>query len=152
MLTYARQRVIGWVGLLIAAAVVVPDEAADESEAAMLTVVVINSRSNEGKMHFALYDSAEGFTDHAVEGGAVAIKERRAEWQVGKLKPGEYAVACFHDENGDGKFNQNFIGIPLEDYGFSNEARAGLGPPSWKKVVFRINPGSNRHIIRIRKK
>jgi uncharacterized protein (DUF2141 family) len=135
-----------------ALAIALGDDLPAVPETAALTVVVTNSRSNRGKMHFALYDSPDGFTDRAIQGAAMMIKEGEAEWRLQDLKPGEYAIACFHDENGDGKFNQNFIGIPLEDYGFSNEARAGLGPPSWKKVVFRVEPGANRHVIRIRKK
>jgi uncharacterized protein (DUF2141 family) len=133
---------------MVAAAEVPPSH----SGKASLTVVVLHSRSNEGKMHFALYDSPDGFTDKSINGGAVSIKGRKAEWEVKGLQPGEYAIACYHDENNDGKFNQNFIGIPLEDYAFSNEARARLGPPSWKRVVFTVKPGNNRHVIRIRKK
>jgi uncharacterized protein (DUF2141 family) len=151
MLTTARRcaKCLAW---LFAGVVAVGGETVEVPQTASLTVVVTNSRSNKGKMHFALFDSPKGFTDNAIDGGAVVIKDRKAEWMIKKLKPGEYAIACYHDENGDGKFNQNFIGIPLENYGFSNEARAGLGPPSWKKVVFTVKPGANRHVIRIRKK
>jgi len=151
MLKNARDWLKG-LSCLVAVVVAVADDADTDPATSSLTVVVTHSRSSKGKMHFALYDSPEGFTDKAVNGGAVVIKDRNAEWLIKGLKPGEYAIACYHDENGDGKFNQNFIGIPLEDYAFSNEARAGLGPPSWKKVVFAVKPGANRHVIRIRKK
>ncbi|MGA1237282.1 MAG: DUF2141 domain-containing protein [Limisphaerales bacterium] len=120
--------------------------------AAALTVTVTGIRSDKGKMHYALFNDPKGFTDHAIDGTAVMIEAGKAQWKIKKLAPGEYAIACFHDENDDGKFNQNFIGIPLEDYGFSNEARAGLGPPAWSKVVFKVSPGENQILIRFKKR
>lgn len=48
------------------------------------------------------------------------------------LRPGIYAAAAFHDENRSGDFDTNFIGLPREGYGFSNGARALLGPPAFE--------------------
>jgi len=48
------------------------------------------------------------------------------------LWPGIYAAAAFHDENRSGDFDTNFIGLPREGYGFSNGARALLGPPAFE--------------------
>ena len=49
-------------------------------------------------------------------------------------EPGTYAVAVYHDENANGSFDQGFLGLPLEDYGFSNGAPAFLGPPSFDQA------------------
>jgi uncharacterized protein (DUF2141 family) len=38
----------------------------------------------------------------------------------------------------------NFLGIPKEDYGCSNNARGFMGPPKWKDAKFQIN---NKSII-----
>lgn len=131
-----------------AGAVAQPPEA---NEGASLTVSVSGARSDKGRMRFALYDSAETFTREAIKGGMSPIKEGKAEWRIASLPPGRYAVALYHDENGDGKFNQNFIGIPKEDYAFSRNAKVRLlRPPSWKSVVFTVEPGTNRHAIKIR--
>jgi uncharacterized protein (DUF2141 family) len=127
-----------------------PTETEIEGDRASLTVLVTGIRSNEGKLRFALYRTRESFTNDPMLGGAETIEERRAEWRLSNLEPGPYAVAIYHDENNDDKFNMNFLGIPTEDYGFSNNVRARLGPPSWKRVVFEVNPGTNLHHIRIR--
>ena len=37
------------------------------------------------------------------------------------VKPGNYAIAVFHDLNGNGKLDRNLIGLPSEPYGFSND-------------------------------
>jgi uncharacterized protein (DUF2141 family) len=46
------------------------------------------------------------------------------------LPSGSYAVALFHDENGNGKVDTRF-GIPTEGVGFSNNPRLIFGPPSF---------------------
>lgn len=152
MIQAVRSRVVGFLAACLGLFPGGLTAADDPDLSAVLTVVVSGARSNQGKMHFALYNVPKDFTKKAIDGGAVEIKEGQAQWTAQHLKPGEYAVACFHDENDDGKFNQGFLGIPLEDYAFSNGARAGLGPPSWKKVVFTIKPGVNRHLIKIKGK
>ena len=44
--------------------------------------------------------------------------------------PGTYAVAVYHDENANIKFDKNWIGLPVEGYGISNNPTVFLGPPS----------------------
>ncbi len=65
------------------------------------------------------------------EGARVKIKDRRAIAVFKGLRPGRYAVAVYHDENDNGEFDQALFGIPLEDFGFSNDATVFLGPPSF---------------------
>jgi len=45
----------------------------------------------------------------------------------------------FHDENGNGKNDRNFLGIPKEPYGFSNNARRKFGPPTWTEAKFAVS-------------
>ncbi len=53
------------------------------------------------------------------------------------LKPGKYAVKLFHDENGNGKMDTNFLSIPTEGYGFSNNALGILSmPPDFAEMLF----------------
>jgi uncharacterized protein (DUF2141 family) len=52
--------------------------------------------------------------------------------------PGIYAVAVYHDENNDHDFNRNFLGIPTEGYGFSNDAPTLAGLPSFESVRFAV--------------
>ncbi|MDB2408843.1 DUF2141 domain-containing protein [Crocinitomicaceae bacterium] len=43
----------------------------------------------------------------------------------------------FHDKNNNGKLDKNAFGIPLEPYGFSQNARARFSAPSFNdaKIV-----------------
>ena len=52
------------------------------------------------------------------------------------IPPGTYALVVLHDENMNGKLDTNWLGIPKEDYGFSNNAKASLGPPSFSAASF----------------
>lgn len=143
----------GWVlAVMLMVAVMQRAEQSTETEGgpASLTVTVTGIRSNEGKLRFALYRTKESFTDSPDQGAAEDIEDGRAEWRLTDLEPGPYAVAIYHDENNDNKFNMNFLGLPKEDYGFSNNARARLGPPGWKRVVFEVSAGTNLHHIRLK--
>ena len=57
-------------------------------------------------------------------------------------EPGTYAVAIYHDENGNAKFDKNWIGIPNEGYGISNNPTTFLGPPSFEQAKFEALEGS----------
>ena len=65
------------------------------------------------------------------------------------LAPGKYAISIIHDENNNDKLDTNFIGIPKEGFGFSNNPRIMFGPPSFEKASFEINQA---HVILIEMK
>ena len=53
-------------------------------------------------------------------------------------KPGVYAIAVYHDVDGNRKFNRSGIGFPAEPYGFSNNASTLAGLPTFKSVRIAI--------------
>lgn len=57
---------------------------------------------------------------------------------VKDIPPGTYAVAAYVDDNKNGHLDKDFIGIPIEDYGFSNDARSMLGEPEFKDSAFEV--------------
>ena len=54
------------------------------------------------------------------------------------LPPGKYAVAAYVDNNRNGRLDKNFLGMPTEIYGFSNNARGMFGPPDFSEAAFEI--------------
>lgn len=66
----------------------------------------------------------------------VKIENRKAEYTFEELPFGEYAIKLFHDENMDGELDTNFLGIPTEDYGFSNNVRGTFGPADYDDAKF----------------
>ncbi len=53
------------------------------------------------------------------------------------LPSGDYAIALFHDENGDGRLNR-VAGIPTEGVGFSNNPSLFFGPPRFVQSSFAV--------------
>jgi len=75
------------------------------------------------------------------------IKGRRVTWVIDKLPFGDYAIACYHDENDNKHYDLNSLGIPREDYGFSNDVRGRFAPPSFEEARFTFK--HNGQVIRI---
>jgi uncharacterized protein (DUF2141 family) len=69
---------------------------------------------------------------------------------LGAVPPGRYAVQAFHDENGDGRLNTNWLGIPREGVGFSNDAMAHLTIPRFAKAAFDHGTAAQKVPVTIR--
>lgn len=115
-----------------------------------LTLTVADIGTNRGEVRIALFNSKKTYTKKPIHAAVVKVEKGFARWIVTDLKPGDYAIALFHDANGDGKMNKNLIGLPKEDYGFSNDASGTFGPPSWSKAKFTIDEGATQHIINLK--
>lgn len=105
-----------------------------------LTVHIDELRNSRGRVAVALFDSAKHFPEqeHALQGQVSEIAGKRASVTFRGLKAGGYAVAVLHDENRNNKMDFNFVGMPLEGYGFSRDAAVVFGPPSFESAVVRV--------------
>src|SRR5512132_3293480 len=130
--------------------------------ASELRITVEGIRSPHGTILIGLYDSVESFT-RAIElsdkdeflndpnrFAAVALRANAAMKSavvLTNLDPGQYAIILFHDENGNGKLDTNALGVPTEPYGFSNNVRGFLSPPTFEKAVMQINSDKAVRIV-----
>jgi len=64
------------------------------------------------------------------------------------LPPGDYALALFHDENGNARFD-TMLGIPREGFGFSRNPAVRFGAPRFDRVSMRLAPGYTRIRVRL---
>lgn len=64
--------------------------------------------------------------------------------------PGTYALAVYHDADGNRSFNRNMIGLPAEGYGFSNNAPTIFGLPSFSRVRMAVPRTNMGMTIRLR--
>lgn len=60
-----------------------------------------------------------------------------------------YALACFHEENKNGKLDTGLFGIPSEGTVASNQAKGFMGPPSFKDAKFAFSGGSTELRLRM---
>ncbi|MEO6817582.1 MAG: DUF2141 domain-containing protein, partial [Edaphobacter sp.] len=66
---------------------------------------------------------------------------------LGQLAAGQYAVTVYLDVNGNHKLDKNFLGIPKEPVGVSNNPKGHMGPPRFDECVF--THGSSEQVIAI---
>jgi uncharacterized protein (DUF2141 family) len=118
-----------------------------------LRIRVLGLRSDRGDIRCSLFSSAEDFPNNGdlmAKTTAVQIVDRTGTCEFSGIAPGVYAVVLFHDENGDGKFNRNWIGLPEEGYGFSNDAPAHFHPPRFDEASFSFTGGKLEIPVNIR--
>jgi uncharacterized protein (DUF2141 family) len=110
----------------------------------VIHVDISGLRSDKGQMLCALFSSAEAFptkADKAVARLTAKIAERQAVCDFTGVAPGTYAVSVVHDENLNGKLDRNFIGMPREGVGASNDAKGHMGPPKFRAASFEYKGG-----------
>lgn len=104
-----------------------------------LTVEVLNPKLLQGSINAAVFGSAETWLQQPQALGAQrAPVADKTQLVFRGLPAGNYAVSLFHDENGNGQMDRNVIGLPLERYGFSRDARATMGAPTFADAAFEL--------------
>lgn len=99
-----------------------------------LSIEITNLRSDQGHVLLSLYDENQV----QIRGLKAAVENARSIFQISNLKSANYAFKYFHDENDNNQLETNSLGIPTEGYGFSNNAKGFLGPPSFDKWIFHL--------------
>jgi uncharacterized protein (DUF2141 family) len=114
--------------------------------AADLTVEIRNVKPNIGVVIVGLYDKPGDFPIPEKRRDAQVVEAQAASVIVSfkGLPAGHYAIAAFQDEKRTGKLEKNFLGIPTEPYGFSNDATGTMGPPSFDAAA--IDPAATPNI------
>jgi uncharacterized protein (DUF2141 family) len=107
------------------------------AQTATLEVEVLDVSSSDGDILVALYKEEETFLkfEHVYRTEGTPASEGITRVIIRDLPYGEYALAIFHDENGNEKLDTNFLGIPKEPLGFSNAKLKTFGPPGFKECL-----------------
>ena len=143
MRMFAGWKAIGLGVALVAARVGGVGQAPTPAEN-VIHVDISGLRSDKGQMLCALFSSAEAFptkADKATSRLTAKIAERQAICDFTGVAPGTYAVSVVHDENSNGKLDRNFIGMPREGVGASNDAKGHMGPPKFNAASFQYKGG-----------
>lgn len=133
-------KLLGLIGLLLIAAA--------PAHAATLVIRAEGVQSAENMVY-------AGICDTSFDEATCPYKDRTAarpgtvEMRLRNVKPGTYSIAVFHDRNGNGKLDRNFIGLPSEPYGFSNDV-GRRGPPSFEAARIVVREPSTTIVIPVR--
>jgi uncharacterized protein (DUF2141 family) len=120
-----------------------------------LTIVVSGLHNTKGQVLLYVWNGPDGFPKNgskrylfltldatkAVNGRVTASVE---------IAPGTYAVTAVHDENQNGRMDTNFLGIPTEGYGASNNVITHFGPPKFQESSFELDASGHTAAILIR--
>ncbi|MDM9630078.1 DUF2141 domain-containing protein [Robiginitalea aurantiaca] len=110
------------------------------AQTATLEVRVHDVSSSDGDILVALYKEEKTFLkfEHVYRTEEAPALEGTTHLIIADLPYGDYALAIFHDENGNDELDTNFIGIPKEPLGFSNARLKTFGPPGFKECLVRF--------------
>ncbi len=117
-----------------------------------LVLTITGVSAEKGDVLIAVFATESGFPDNPKK----AVRLAKGKPSSGKavivlddLPPGKYAVSVFHDTNNNEMFDTNFLGIPEEGYGVSNNALNTFSPPKFKEAVF-THQGNTRLEIKLK--
>jgi uncharacterized protein (DUF2141 family) len=114
------------------------------SSVQLIHVEINGLRNDKGQVLCSLYSSAKGFPKSSVDAIAHAhseISQGHAVCDFSNIDSGKYAISVFHDENSNGKMDTNFVGMPREGVGASNNAKGHFGPPKFDDAAVRYVGG-----------
>lgn len=106
-----------------------------------LNVVADDLRNGNGLLAVTLYedDSSKFLVRHgSLYVGRVPAVAGVTRACIFVPKPGVYALALYHDENGNKSFDRTSLGLPAEGFGFSNNPATLAGLPTFKSVRISI--------------
>ncbi len=107
-----------------------------------ISVNMVGFRNEKGRAQVALFRSDKGFpfnAKYAVMVRTASINNASASVIFTDVPTGEYAISAFHDENSNAEFDRNWLFLPAEGYGTSNNTAGFWGPGGYTDSKFLLN-------------
>ncbi|MCK5598367.1 DUF2141 domain-containing protein [bacterium] len=119
--------------------------AESEKAAGTMTVSISNLKNTRGFIMLALCSNEDQYTEDSVKPFRTIRQKIKGNVEIIILEDipfGTYAIKVFHDENSNKKLDRNFLKIPKEGYGFSNNTKGKAGALKFEKACFSFNSAS----------
>jgi uncharacterized protein (DUF2141 family) len=115
-----------------------------------LTLTIRDIRSAKGHIQVAVMSSEAAWNGETapVAGQKVAVTGEELVLKF-DLPAGSYAVQVLHDENDNDRLDANFMGIPTEGYGFSNNPQV-MRRALFSEARFEVGDTPAAIVIRLR--
>ena len=107
-----------------------------------IEVNISGIRNQNGLIRLLIFNTAEGFPSEHQKSYTmrnVNIEQDSLTVTLSVIPFNTYAISVLHDENSNGKLDTNWVGIPQEGVGVSNNVKSRLGPPKFRDSVFTLN-------------
>lgn len=108
-----------------------------------VTITIRGLKSGKGQVIVGYWTKGDGFPDKMEKVAAkqaAQISGNAATVVFRNVAPGVCAFNLIHDENGNGKMDTNFIGIPKEGFGCTNDPRPKMRAPKFDEA--KVNVGA----------
>ncbi|MGH7815427.1 MAG: DUF2141 domain-containing protein [Candidatus Binataceae bacterium] len=118
-----------------------------------LEIEVAGLRDGRGQVGCSIFSDRKAFPaddSKVLRHVWASIHGGRAVCRYPGLAAGDYAAVVYHDENGNGKFDRNFLGMPKEGFGFSRDAPVRFSAPTFDACHFLYDGRGMRIVIHIR--
>ena len=105
-----------------------------------LKLSVENIGSLEGYIRIGVFDRKDGFLKKgkAFRNYIIKVTKHTETIVIDNLPKGTYAISLYHDKNSDGICNLNLLGIPKEQYAFSNNFKPRFTAPDFDDCKFEL--------------
>lgn len=105
-----------------------------------LTVKTEHIQLVQGFLQMGLFNHPEGFLEPGSEFRVAEVPVDSTSVLVifDSLPEGIYGISLYHDLDSSATINKNFIGIPTEPWGISNDVWHLLSAPKWKEARFNL--------------
>ena len=113
---------------------------------------ISNIRNDNGVCQVCLFNNASAFSGDSgapVKCEQTPVKNGMSEALFENVSAGVYAVMVFHDANSNKKLDKNFLGIPKEGYGASQNKLPFASAPTFDANKFTL-PDKSTTTVRIR--
>jgi uncharacterized protein (DUF2141 family) len=114
-----------------------------------LTLVAENVSNTSGVIGVLVFNSPNGWPEHvssAFISTAVPAQAPVTVLTIHNLPAGDYAIVVLHDENSNMKLDRNWLGMPKEQWGMSNNPHVFLSAPSFDSARFTLAADEQLHI------
>jgi uncharacterized protein (DUF2141 family) len=136
--------------LLLACAMTITAAMASASSGGRIEAAVSGVSNAQGMVGCALFSSAAGFPLESDKPGVkitrVAPAGGAALCVFDNVPPGTYAMAVVHDTNGNGRADTNFLGMPTEGVGVSNNVMPRMSAPTFDANKFTVAAGQTTRL------
>ena len=117
------------------------------SQSGKLVVEIGGFKNNIGLARIVLFNQKKGFPSQYTYGflsNTQSIDTFSITVTFDSLAFGDYALSVLHDENENGKMDLNFLGIPKEGYGVSNNVHPIMRSPRYEEALFSLKESQKK--------
>ncbi len=112
---------------------------------ANITIKITDILNHNGKLYIGLYNTEDNFSNisKTYKNAIIPINSHTLHYTFKNIPNGIYGISIFHDENENAILDKNFLGMPIEGYGFSNNARPTFRAANFEESQFSVHTDTN---------